>query len=153
MSWNGIAVEQRQKEIKALKPFLAFSMIGSLVLHVAVLASGIGNLLARVPELKEQPIELTYLDPEVKETPPPVETKQEKLIQDELGATGGRVLTAGSGGAGDGSISLGGGGSSAKSAPIKEQQNTVTAQSASPPPVVEQKQPLPQPIVSSPKDS
>ncbi len=134
MSFSGIAIEQRQKEIKALKPFLAFSMIGSLVLHLAVLASGIANLLARVPEMEEEPIELTFIEPEVK-TPPPIETKPEKLVKEELAKTDTKVLTSG-GSAGSGSISLGGG-SPAKPAPIIPQSNipqqkTITTQPVSP---------------------
>jgi hypothetical protein len=143
MGFSSIAVEQRQKEIKALKPFLAFSVISSLVLHIAVLASGIGNLFAIVPSMEEQPIELTYVDPEIKETPKAVETKQEKPSKDELGATGGgKVLTAQGGGGGGGSISLGGGSSTAQPQSRPFRQN---------PPVVEQKQPREQPFVPVPR--
>lgn len=69
MSFSSIAIEQREKEIKALKTFLVYSFCGSLVLHIAVLASGIGNLLTRVPELENEPIEMTFVEPEVEETP------------------------------------------------------------------------------------
>ena len=134
MSFSGIAIEQRQKEIKDLKPYLAFTIIGSLVLHLAVLHSGIVNLLARVPEMEEEPIELTFIEPEVK-TPPPIETKPEKLVKEELAKTDTKVLTSG-GSAGSGSISLGGG-SPAKPAPIIPQPNipqqkTITTQPVSP---------------------
>jgi TonB family protein len=100
MSFSSIAIEQREKEVKALKWFLIFSTITSLALHIAVLASGVGNLLARVPQLEEEPIELTLVEPEVKEIP----IIEEKLA---LGNNTREVLrsSGGSGGnAGDGSV-------------------------------------------------
>ncbi len=76
MSFSSIAVAQREKEAEALRSFLTFSLVGSLILHVAVLASGITNLLTRVPELEEEPIELTLVEPTDLETPkPPEEVK------------------------------------------------------------------------------
>ncbi|MBD2430863.1 MULTISPECIES: energy transducer TonB [Fischerella] len=77
MSFSSIAVQQREKEAKALKSFVAFSLIGSLALHIGVLASGIGNLLSRVPS-EEEPIEFTIVEPTTLETPEaPEETKKE----------------------------------------------------------------------------
>ncbi|MDP5339714.1 MAG: energy transducer TonB, partial [Nodularia sp. (in: cyanobacteria)] len=52
MSFSGITVKHRSQEVEALKTFLIYSLIGSLTLHIGVLASGIGSLLVRVP--KEQ---------------------------------------------------------------------------------------------------
>jgi TonB family protein len=102
MSFSNIAIAQREKEVKALKSFLVFSTIASLVLHVAVLASGLGNLLARVPELEEEPIELTLVEPEVKEIPLTEEKpKEEKLA---LGNNAGEVITSSGGNAVGGSI-------------------------------------------------
>ncbi|BAZ37892.1 hypothetical protein NIES4101_38180 [Calothrix sp. NIES-4101] len=101
MSFSNIAIEQREKEVKALKSFLAFSTIASLVLHLAVLASGIGNLLVRNPELEEEAIELTLVEPEVKETPAIEELKEEKLA---LGNNTGKVLTSSGGNAGEGAV-------------------------------------------------
>ncbi len=77
MSFSSIAVQQREKEAKALKSFLAFSLIGSLMLHIGVLASGIGNLFKKLP-LEEEPIEFTIVEPATLETPElPEETKKE----------------------------------------------------------------------------
>ncbi len=77
MSFSSIAVQQREKEAKALKSFLAFSLIGSLTLHIGVLASGIGNLFNKLPS-EEEPIEFTIVEPATLETPePPEETKKE----------------------------------------------------------------------------
>nr|MDZ7998899.1 energy transducer TonB [Aulosira sp. DedVER01a] len=73
MGFSSIAVAQREKEAKALKSFLTFSLVSSLILHIAVLASGITNLLTRVPEVEEEPIELTLVEPTDLETPKPLE--------------------------------------------------------------------------------
>ncbi|MDM9385757.1 energy transducer TonB [Chlorogloeopsis sp. ULAP01] len=81
MSVSSVAGLQREKEAKALKSFLTFSIVGSLMLHIGVLASGIVNLLTRVPELEEEPIELTFVEPETPETPePPKEPVKETKI-------------------------------------------------------------------------
>ena len=75
MSLSSIAVQQREKEAKALKSFLAFSLLGSLALHIGLLASGIGNFLSRTPDLEDEPMEVVVVDPpkveEVKPEPEP----------------------------------------------------------------------------------
>ncbi|MBF2007669.1 MAG: energy transducer TonB [Chlorogloeopsis fritschii C42_A2020_084] len=82
MSVSNVAGLQREKEAKALKSFLTFSIVGSLMLHIGVLASGIVNLLTRVPDLEEEPIELTFVEPETPETPePPKEPVKETKIE------------------------------------------------------------------------
>ena len=72
MSFSGVAVKQREKETKALRTFLAFSLVGSLGLHIAVLASGIGNFGAIAPRIKDEPIEFTVIEdaPDPKKTKP-----------------------------------------------------------------------------------
>ncbi|MBW4561775.1 MAG: TonB family protein [Mojavia pulchra JT2-VF2] len=81
MSFSSIAVAQREKEAETLKSFLAFSLIGSLILHLGVLASGITNLLTRLPELEEEAIELTLVEPTELETPkPPEEIEEAKSV-------------------------------------------------------------------------
>ncbi|MCC5619088.1 TonB family protein [Nostoc sp. CHAB 5836] len=62
MSFSGITVEQRSKEVEALKSFLTYSLIGSLALHIGVLSSGIGNYLTRVPTGEDEPIEVAIVD-------------------------------------------------------------------------------------------
>ncbi len=62
MSFSGTALQHREKESKALTTFLTFSLVGSLGLHIGVLASGIVNLLTRVPEIKEEPIEVVVVE-------------------------------------------------------------------------------------------
>ncbi|KYC40937.1 hypothetical protein WA1_25320 [Scytonema hofmannii PCC 7110] len=62
MSFSGTALQHREKESKALRTFLTFSLVGSLGLHIGVLASGIVNLLTRVPEIKEEPIEVVVVE-------------------------------------------------------------------------------------------
>jgi TonB family protein len=71
MSFSSIAIEQRSKEAQALRLFLGYSLAGSLVLHIALLAAGVGNFLARVP-VEEDPIEIAIVDvpePEVEKIP------------------------------------------------------------------------------------
>ncbi|MBD2345581.1 energy transducer TonB [Anabaena subtropica] len=72
MTFSGYNVEQRSKEVKALQSFITYSLIGSMTLHFGVLASGLGNFLARVPQDQEEPIEITLVEPitEEKEKPP-----------------------------------------------------------------------------------
>lgn len=74
MSFSRSAAEQRSKEAKTLKFILAYSLIGSLALHVAVLlATGIGNFLPKVSSSKEEPIEISIIDA----PKPPLEKKQQ----------------------------------------------------------------------------
>ncbi|ARV59425.1 hypothetical protein BZZ01_13030 [Nostocales cyanobacterium HT-58-2] len=76
MSFSSTATEQRGQEAKALRTFLAFSLIGSLGLHTGVLASGIvNNIFQKVQEVEKEPIEVAVID-----TPPapkPVEESKE----------------------------------------------------------------------------
>jgi TonB family protein len=62
MGLSGVTIEQREKEAEALKTFLFFSLIGSLALHLGVLALAINNFFLRVPEVKEEAIEVTILE-------------------------------------------------------------------------------------------
>ena len=78
MTSSSIAVKQRSKEAKELRLILAYSLICSLALHVAVLASGIGNFLPKVSSSKEEPIEVEIIDaPKPPESKPLLEKKQE----------------------------------------------------------------------------
>ncbi|MEA5554181.1 TonB family protein [Anabaena cylindrica UHCC 0172] len=76
MSFSSTAIEQREKELKTLSTFLTYSLLGSLAIHIGLLASGIGNLLTKVPE--EEPVEITFV-----ETPPaeikPIEAPEEEI--------------------------------------------------------------------------
>ncbi|HYX14045.1 MAG TPA: TonB family protein [Nostoc sp.] len=72
MSFSGITVEQRSKEVEALKSFLTYSLIGSLALHIGVLSSGISNYLTRVPTGEEEPIELAMVDSPTAEPEKPI---------------------------------------------------------------------------------
>jgi TonB family protein len=80
MSFSNTAKEQREKEAKSVKSFLTVSVIGSLAVHIGVLASGLGNLLSVAPQIEEDnPIEITFVEPQTQETPkPPQEKIQEK---------------------------------------------------------------------------
>lgn len=79
MGLSSIAVQQREKEAKTLKSFLAFSLLGSLALHIGLLASGIGNFLTRTPDLEEEPMEVAIVEPpKVEEKPQPKPQPQQK---------------------------------------------------------------------------
>ncbi|MDZ8184209.1 MAG: TonB family protein [Nostoc sp. ChiSLP02] len=73
MSFSGINVEQRSKEVEALKSFLAYSILGSLVLHIGVLSSGISNYLTRMPEENDLQIEVAIVDSPTREPEKPLE--------------------------------------------------------------------------------
>ncbi|MFN6493625.1 TonB family protein [Nostoc sp. DedQUE03] len=72
MSFSGTTVEQRSKEVEALKSFLTYSLIGSLALHIGVLSSGISNYLTRVPT-GEEPIDVAIVDSPTAEPEKPLE--------------------------------------------------------------------------------
>ncbi|MBD2523058.1 TonB family protein [Nostoc sp. FACHB-133] len=73
MSFSGITVEQRSKEVEALKSFLTYSLIGSLALHIGVLSSGISNYLTRVPTGEDEAIEVAIMDSPAVEAEKPLE--------------------------------------------------------------------------------
>ena len=63
MSFSRTALkQQREKELKALRMFLIYSFIASLAFHIILLISGIGKLFTKVPEIEDEPIEITLLD-------------------------------------------------------------------------------------------
>ncbi|MEH2338257.1 TonB family protein [Nostoc sp.] len=90
MSFSGITVEQRSKEVEALKSFLTYSLIGSLALHIGVLSSGIGNYLTRVPTNEDDPIEVAIIDTPTPEPEKPLEKipeepkKEPEIVQKQL---------------------------------------------------------------------
>ncbi|MEL6163558.1 MAG: TonB family protein [Cyanobacteria bacterium J06628_3] len=75
MSFSNIALQQRKRESKALRIFLACSLAGSLLFHLTLLASGIVKYLNRVPEIEEEPVEITLLDTPIEEIEPKEEEK------------------------------------------------------------------------------
>lgn len=77
MGLSSIAVQQREKEAKTLKSFLAFSLLGSLALHIGLLASGIGNFLSRTPDLEDEPMQVVIVDPPKVEEPQPQPQRQQ----------------------------------------------------------------------------
>ena len=79
MSFSNIALQQRERESKALRIFLACSFAGSLVFHLVLLASGVIQYLNRVPQIEEEPVEITLLDTPIEE----IEPKEEEKPQPE----------------------------------------------------------------------
>ena len=62
MEFSSVTIEQREKEAEALKTFLFFSLIGSLVLHIGILALAINKFFLKFPEVREEPIQVTILE-------------------------------------------------------------------------------------------
>jgi TonB family protein len=148
MSFSSITAEQREREEDALRSFLAFSLIGSLALHTAVLA--LGNFWSRTSEkFAEEPIEVLVVDPPNLQVPEPKEETQ-SASGSKAGASG--VLT-GSGSAGGsvasgGSETRGGGSNEGSSTPItrstqSSQPITNARALTKPAPVIAEKQPTP----------
>lgn len=76
MGFSNIAAQQREKAAETLKSFLALGLIGSVGLHIGVLGFGIGNFLNKVPPLKDEPMELTLIEPPTLEEKPVAETQE-----------------------------------------------------------------------------
>lgn len=82
MSLSRLAVEQREKEAKTLNSFLAFSLIGSLALHIGVLSLGIGKFLSKAPQVENEPIEIAIIE---------LPTPQKLEVEPETKADGGFI--------------------------------------------------------------
>ena len=96
MSLSTVTIEQREKETEALKTFLFFSFIGSLVLHIGLLALAINNFFHRVPEVKEEAIEVTILETipqEVAQLPVEIKSLPKTNSGGGGGNKGGRIST------------------------------------------------------------
>ncbi len=103
MSLSSIAVEQREKEAKSLNAFLAFSLIGSLALHIGVLSLGLGKFLSKAPIVETEPIEIAIVE---LPTSQKLESKSED-VQGNSGGGNGTVLSSSGGNAGFGVASSG----------------------------------------------
>ena len=85
MSFSSTALQQRERESKTLRLFLACSLIGSLIFHIGLLASGIGKyLLSRVPEIEDETVEITLLDAPIEEIEPKEEVKPKPKPEPKL---------------------------------------------------------------------
>ncbi|MBD2294699.1 TonB family protein [Anabaena sphaerica FACHB-251] len=135
MGFSSVAVEQREKELKALKSFLLYSLICSLGLHIGILALGISKFLQRVPETKDQPIEITII-----ETVPQKVTKPQEIQKSQL------KINSGGGG------SLGGSNNNPKSSISAATAIRVTNPSLTP--IVKQPQTrtIPEPAITPPTE-
>ncbi len=123
MTFSGIAVEQRSKEAETIKSFLIYSLIGSLALHIGVLSLGILNFERTMPEVEDEPIEVTIIDaPTLEIEKPPDEIKQ------ELETAPAKVPENSN--------------NTSETAIIPQPQNQAIAPTPIKPPVIEQKQPL-----------
>ncbi|MDP8966002.1 MAG: hypothetical protein M3O33_18885, partial [Cyanobacteriota bacterium] len=80
MSISSFCIEQREKEQKALKKFLAYSLAGSAAFHV-VMAFGVSWVWARQPALAEDPIEVMVVEEPDTEEKPLVDTPKPKPVK------------------------------------------------------------------------
>jgi outer membrane biosynthesis protein TonB len=81
MSFSSTDLEQREDELKTRTTFLTYSFIGSLTLHIGLLASAIRNLLTKVPQ--EEPVEITFVKippEEIKPIQQPEEDIKPKVV-------------------------------------------------------------------------
>jgi len=62
MSFSDITVKQRKQEAKALKTFLIYGFILSVVLHIGIIAAVIFNLLSKKNQVEEKPVEITFME-------------------------------------------------------------------------------------------
>ncbi len=77
MAFSNIAIEQREKEEKALRSSLALYLIGSVVLHIVVLVIGVIVPWNRGLAPEDEPIEVTVVEPlESPKVPEPKEETQ-----------------------------------------------------------------------------
>ncbi|WP_009631433.1 energy transducer TonB [Synechocystis sp. PCC 7509] len=114
MSLPHLAVEQRKKEAKTLNWFLAFSLIGSLALHISVLV-GLGKFLSKTPIIENEPIEIAIVE---LPTPQKLELQQKTAAKGSSGAgNNGAILSKSGSSSGFGVASRGGGASQGKSSP------------------------------------
>lgn len=86
MGFYATVNEQRDRELKALKLFLAWGLVASLGIHVGLIASGIFNLFAKpsVPDDKE--VEITFIDIPLEEKqikPTPQKIKKIEIPKEE----------------------------------------------------------------------
>lgn len=94
MEFSSVTIEQREKEAEALKTFLFFSLIGSLVLHIGILALAINKFFLKFPEVREEPIEVTILETIPQEvTQLPVEIKSPQKINSGGGGNNSGEIT------------------------------------------------------------
>ncbi len=96
MEFSSVTIEQREKEAEALKTFLFFSLIGSLVLHIGILALAINRFFLKFPEVREEPIEVTILETipqEVNQLPVEIKSLAKTNSGGGGGNKGGRIST------------------------------------------------------------
>ncbi|OUL31963.1 energy transducer TonB [Nostoc sp. 106C] len=94
MSLSSTTLAQREKEAEALRSFLVYSLIGSVVLHIGVLALGLNGFWLRFPKVKDEPIEVAIIEVPNQE----VAKLPEKGRSQTKGNAGGSSISGGGGG-------------------------------------------------------
>ena len=88
MSFSSITLEHREKQDHAQKSFLIYALIGSLAIHIGVLAFGLGHLLTDLSTAEDEPIEVTMFEeptPQVTKPKPPEEKKPPPKVNSGVG--------------------------------------------------------------------
>ncbi|MEA5574464.1 energy transducer TonB [Calothrix sp. UHCC 0171] len=93
MSFSSILVRWREKEAEKFRRFIAYSSLGSVALHIGLLAFSISNVLKnQVPaDISSKPIEVMIIEPplpNLKQTP---EFKVGKSQRDKKSGGGGKI--------------------------------------------------------------
>ncbi|PSP02337.1 MAG: energy transducer TonB, partial [Cyanobacteria bacterium SW_7_48_12] len=63
MALSSFSTQQRKKEVEALKRFLGFSFLGSVLFHSLVLLLSTSLFENKPPEQEDKPIELMMIEP------------------------------------------------------------------------------------------
>ena len=93
MSLSSFCIEQRERETQRLKSFLAFSLMGSALLHGALLILGATIPWEQVWESEVEPIEFTLVEPTEPEEKQEKDEKKEEEPQLEVTADSSGIRT------------------------------------------------------------
>lgn len=86
MDFSSTAIQWREKETKKLCSFIAYSLLGSVVLHLGVLAFGVANFLKmKMPEVDKEPIEVTIVEPPPEVVKSPESKQQPSQLEGKAG--------------------------------------------------------------------
>lgn len=87
MNFSGASLKQREKEGVALRSFILYSFIGSLALHIGLIAYGIGHFFGNVSEVEDELFEINLLEKppeEIKAEPEKTQPQKQNLKLEKL---------------------------------------------------------------------
>lgn len=106
MSLSSFCIEQRERETQRLKFFLAFSFVGSALLHGSLLALGSIIPWEQALEPEAEPIEITMVEPTELQDNPKDEPEKKEETDLEIASSSSEGTSVLSGVGGDGSFGL-----------------------------------------------